>query len=131
MFDVAKNGIITITRGDSAETSLYINIGTELKPMPEKLGDNDQVYLGIMEPNQLFEDAIIKKVYTYKDHKDEDDPEALTISFDCEDTENLLPGVYYYSIKLYRRGNNDPKKGPITKDRIDTIVPKRKFIIVD
>ena len=131
MFNIAKNGIITITRGDSAETSLYINIGTELKPIPGILGDNDQVYLGIMEPNQLFEDAIIKKVYTKDDHKDEDDPEALTISFDCEDTENLLPGVYYYSIKLYRRGNNDPENGPITKDCIDTIVPKRKFIIVD
>lgn len=129
MFNIAKNGIITITRGDSAETSLYINIGTELKPEKWKLGDNDQVYLGIMEPNQLFEDAIVKKKYTKDDHKDED--EALTISFDCEDTENLLPGVYYYSIKLYRRGNNDPEKGPITKDRIDTIVPKRKFIVVD
>ena len=126
MFDIAKNGIITITRGDSAETSLYINIGTELEPLITKLGDNDKVYLGVMEPNQLFEDAIIKKVYTKDDHKDEDDPEALTISFDCEDTENLLPGVYYYSIKLYRPGD-----GLTTKDRIDTIVPKRKFIIVD
>ena len=79
-----------------------------------------------MEPNQLFEDTIVKKVYTKDDHRDEDDPEALTISFDCEDTENLLPGVYYYSIKLYRPGD-----GLTTKDRIDTIVPKRKFIIVD
>ena len=124
MFNIAKNGIITITRGDSAETSLYINIGTELEPLITKLGDNDKVYLGVMEPNQLFEDAIIKKVYTKDDHKDED--EALTISFDCEDTENLLPGVYYYSIKLYRPGD-----GLTTKDRIDTIVPKSKFIIVD
>ena len=124
MFNIAKNGIITITRGDSAETSLYINIGTELEPLITKLGDNDKVYLGVMEPNQLFEDAIIKKVYTKDDHKDED--EALTISFDCEDTENLLPGVYYYSIKLYRPGD-----GLTTKDRIDTIVPKKKFIIVD
>ena len=131
MFNIAKNGIITITRGDSAETSLYINIGTELEPLITKLGDNDKVYLGVMEPNQLFEDAIVKKKYTKADYKDKDDPRALAISFDCEDTENLLPGVYYYSIKLYRRGNNDPEKGPITKDRIDTIVPKRKFIIVD
>ena len=131
MFNIAKNGIITITRGDSAETSLYINIGTELEPEKWILADNDQVYLGIMEPNQLFEDAIVKKLYTKGNYTDKDDPEALTISFDCEDTENLLPGVYYYSIKLYRHGNSDPKKGPITKDRIDTIVPKRKFIIVD
>ena len=125
MFNIAKNGIITITRGDSAETSLYINTGTELKPVITRLGKNDKIYLGVMEPNQLFEDALIKKVYTYKDHTDEKDP-YLTISFDCEDTENLLPGVYYYSIKLYRPGD-----GLTTKDRIDTIVPKRKFIIVD
>ena len=126
MFNIAKNGIITITRGDSAETSLYINIGTELKPIKTALGKNDKVYLGVMEPNQLFEDAIIKKVYTYKDHTDKDDPYVLNIFFDCEDTENLLPGVYYYSIKLYRPGD-----GLTTKDRIDTIVPKRKFIVVD
>ena len=126
MFNIAKNGIITITRGDSAETSLYINTGTELKPIKTALGKNDKVYLGVMEPNQLFEDALLKKVYTYKDHTDKDDPYVLNISFDCEDTENLLPGVYYYSIKLYRPGD-----GLTTKDRIDTIVPKRKFIIVD
>ena len=127
MFDIAKNGIITITRGDSAETSLYINIGTELKPFITKLGDNDKVYLGVMEPNQLFEDATIKKVYTDKDQLYDDKKcPYLPISFDCEDTENLLPGVYYYSIKLYRPGD-----GLTTKDRIDTIVPKRKFIIVD
>lgn len=126
MFNIAKNGIITITRGDSAETSLYINIGTELEPLITKLGENDRIYLGVMEPNQLFEDAILKKVYTHEDHADKDDPYALNISFDCEDTENLLPGVYYYSIKLYRPGN-----GLTTKDRVDTIVPKRKFIIVD
>ena len=127
MFNIAKNGIITITRGDSAETSLYINIGTELEPSITKLGDNDKVYLGVMEPNQLFEDAIIKKVYIDKDHLYDDKKYPyLPISFDCEDTENLLPGVYYYSIKLYRPGD-----GLTTKDRIDTIVPKRKFIIVD
>ena len=79
-----------------------------------------------------MEELDIKKVYTDKDHLYDDKKYPyLPISFDCEDTENLLPGVYYYSIKLYRRGNNDPEKGPITKDRIDTIVPKRKFIIVD
>lgn len=126
MFNIAKNGIITITRGDSAETSLYINIGTELEPLITKLGENDKIYLGVMEPNQLFEDALLKKVYTHEDHTDKDDPYALNISFDCEDTENLLPGVYYYSIKLYRPGN-----GLTTKDHVDTIVPKRKFIIVD
>lgn len=137
MFDISNNGIITITRGDSAVTNLIINIGTELEPIVFDMTDSFEggtteervvaklakVYLGIMEAHQPFEHAIVRKVFTYKDF--DIDTHTLCIKFRPEDTENLSPGVYYYSIKLYR-----PQVG--TEDeKIDTLIDKKKFIIID
>ena len=125
MFDISTNGIISITRGDAARTSLYINLGTALDPLYSTLSDNQKLYFGIMEPNQAFEDSIVRKVLTKADHCDPDDPLAVVITFNCEDTVNLLPGTYYYSAKLYTDGGFD---GP---DRVDTLIPKTKFVILD
>lgn len=125
MFDISTNGIISITRGDAARTNLYVNLGTALDPLYSKLGDNQKLYFGIMEPNQAFEDSIVRKVFTKADHCDPDDPLAVVITFNCEDTVNLLPGVYYYSAKLYTDG------GFSDADKVDTLIPKTKFIILD
>ena len=69
MFDITNEGIITLSRGDSISIPLFINIGTEIVPIRYKLQDNNVLYLGICEPDQLFEDAIFKKVYRPGDWK--------------------------------------------------------------
>lgn len=124
MFEISANQIISLTRGDTASTLLYINLGTELQPLIYDLQKQDKIYFGVMEPNQPFECAILKKVYTHEDFDYE--RHLLRIYFDVKDTEFLLPGQYYYMIKLYR-----PNREDSNKDLVDTIVPKTKFYILD
>lgn len=127
MFNIARNNIITITRGDTAKAELLINTGTSLEPNIIGLGNQDAVYFGIMEPNQPFEHAIVKKKISNENFNSEST--TVVIYFDSTDTEFLLPGVYYYSVKLYRpNGDSD---GEDARPLIDTIIPKTKFIILD
>ena len=92
------NGIIRLMRGDSFCTPIYINIGTELDPVYKNLTANDVLYFGLMEPNQAFEDAVVKKTFTFLDRKDDKGNTLLIL--DPKDTEKLLVGKYYYMIKL-------------------------------
>ncbi|MBO7211317.1 MAG: hypothetical protein J6V44_09995 [Methanobrevibacter sp.] len=64
---------------------------------------NDTIYFGLMECNQRFEDAILKKVYTIADV---DTGGNITIKINPSDTVDLLPGKYFYSIKL-KHDNQD------------------------
>lgn len=143
MFSISPNGIITMTRGDSWTTSIFINIGTELCPIGYDLKEGDYVYFGVMEPNQPFNDALVCKKMTYKDktpitsvndvdiNKDGYIDGFVTLTFGIKDTEYLLPGTYYYEVKLLRpiSDQNLIEKG--YTEQIDTIVPKTKFIILE
>lgn len=92
-----QNGIITLMRGDSFTMPIKINIGSKLSPRYKTLGENDVVYFGLMEPNQAFEDAVMKKRYDMYSPTDIDGNVLLTIA--PTDTEKLLVGKYYYMIK--------------------------------
>ena len=94
MYNITKNGIITVNRGDSFTISLPLNVGTPFNPEYYRLGEDDEVYFGLMEPNQPFEFALVRKIFT----KDNQTGDVLNMSFRPEDTEKLLPGRYYYSI---------------------------------
>jgi hypothetical protein len=63
MFRVGSTKIIEIVRGDSFEYPLFINMGTEMYPERYLLKDEDIVYFAVMEPNQRFENAILKKTF--------------------------------------------------------------------
>ena len=112
--------IIKINRGDSFEFPVTLNIGSALASVVYKLSETDVLYLGIMEPNQPFETAIIRKRFDYKDL---DDDGNINIRFWPEDTECLLPGKYYYQIKLK---TVDAKTG---RDDVETVVDKTLFYI--
>ena len=111
------NNIITISRGDSFEFPLFINIGTLLNPIKYNLveHENAKIYLGVMEPNQAFEQALIRQIYT-KDDVDENG--NIIIKFFPSDTYLLNPGIYYYEIKL-KDGN-----------AVTTVLPKTLFYII-
>jgi hypothetical protein len=98
MGTIASNGIINLMRGDTFTTPIYVNLGSKLSPRYYKLGPADKLYFGLMEPNQAFEDAILKKVF---DHTSPQDSEGNTLlMLKPTDTEKLVVGQYYYMIKL-------------------------------
>ena len=120
MFRVSSTKIIEITRGDSFQYPLFINMGTEMYPERYLLKEGDTVYFAVMEPNQRFEDAILKKVYTYEDERDEHGD--LIIKFDSMDTQYLHTGKYYYTIKIKFSDSELP---------VQTIIENREFWILE
>lgn len=126
MIDLSRNGIIEINRGDSFELPLFINQGTDITPIRYNMkNSNSEVYVGVMEPNQPFERAIIRKKYTKDDVNENGD---IVIKFSSNDTVCLLPGKYYYQIKIKLYNNYDNNKEDCN---INTIVPMTQFIIVE
>lgn len=96
MVNIDSNNIISMTRGDSWSAPLFLNKGTALKPLRRTLSSKDAVYFAIMEPNQPFEDAIVKKKFTNKDvNKNKD----VVVKITPDDTACLIPGKYFYQIK--------------------------------
>ena len=126
MIDLSRNGIIEVNRGDSFELPLFINQGTDITPIRYNMkNSNSEVYVGVMEPNQPFERAIIRKKYTKDDVNENGD---IVIKFSSNDTVCLLPGKYYYQIKIKLYNNYDNNKEDCN---INTIVPMTQFIIVE
>lgn len=121
MYTIDDNGIIVLNRGDTFTQTFPINIGSSAYPVyPTINKETDKVYFGLTEPNQYFECALVRKVLDIS--VSDNIPNAI-LEFEIKDTEYLLPGNYYYEIKLYRNRNN--------KEEITTIYPKTKFIIVE
>lgn len=146
MFNQAKNNIFTITRGDSGYILCYINGGTPLDPIGLQLEENQELYFGVTEPNQPFEFAILKKKYDYENPPEYTtaeiigkcwcgqvdrisiDGSLIKINLQPQDTVCLLPGKYYYSIKL--KTNTLDGEGKILSYTVNTIVDKAIFNVV-
>lgn len=126
MLDVSKNGIITLSRGDSFSLNVFVNLGTELEPIPYRLKEGDKLYFALMEPHKPFEHALIRKEATVEDYDEETD--SVKFSFTSEMTEFLMPGNYYYMVKLRRTELGESGE---ENESVDTIISKTKFIIID
>lgn len=124
MVTISNNGFISLTRGDSFSVPLFINMGTGMVPVRYSLLEHPEteVYLGVMEPNQPFEKALIRKKYTHESRINENGD--LMIDFTGTDTEYLFPGKYFYQIKAKFIDKE-------TGINIDTIVSKKQFIVRD
>ena len=122
---MSKN-IIKINRGDSFESSINIpnKIDTAQKYL---LAANEAVYFAILYPHQRFEDAILIKGYTLED-QDKETGEIL-VKVTPKDTENLLPGIYYYTVKLRRGESLHTIDENIELEEVRTIIERTKFII--
>ena len=122
--NMAKN-IIKMNRGDTYEFNLTIDDeGSESGKYV--LQGNDTVYFGLMEPNSAFEQSLVKKIYT---EEDRDKDGNIFITIEPEDTEHLLPGVYYYSVKL--EVDHEIGKTCESIHKVITVINKTKFIILD
>ena len=106
MFSINKlTQEISINRGDCAEFPIIINCGTELCPLQYTLKEHDKLYLAIEEPNQPFENAIVKKVLSRQTSLfDKDDNPIAQLK--SNDTVALMPGLYYYEVKLKKYQEN-------------------------
>lgn len=122
LYLIKKNKVITMTRGDYLSLEIELKSGKFPNEIKYNLGEGDYLFFGLMEPNQPFEKAILKKEFTYDDYDIENG--TLRIKIEPDDTLMLMPGTYYYQIKvLYKDEAGDT--------HIDTAVQKTKFIIVD
>ena len=115
MYSGKKNNVVTITKGDSSIIPVELVISTYPEYYVLALDEGD------MAPGKGFDKAILKKEFTLNDVT----PDGyINVKLLPEDTLDLEPGVYYYSVKaLYKLGDNDV--------RISTLVDKTKFIIND
>lgn len=140
--NITRTGIITIHRGDTFSIEVSTNVGSTSNPSYPTFKLGDKIYLGVMESNQDFENAIIKKVLVFTTDFSADS-KTVTFSFTPTDTEYLLAGNYYYEVKemlplssssVYESGDVALTESGVVTDgnsEIFTILPKTKFIIMD
>lgn len=116
---MAKN-IIKLNRGDSYEFSITI---PDKEASYHILADTEVIYFALLYPHQRFEDAIIIKGY---DGTDQSNTGEILVKITPNDTNNLAPGIYYYTVKLHVGGT----PGTIgDADEVRTIIERTKFII--
>ena len=125
MFNIAFNGIITVNRGDSFTIPLMLNAGTTLDPMQYDATETSYLYFAVMEPNQPFETALIKKKYRIYDMERDEDNQLL-IKFKPQDTQCVLPGKYYYQVKVQSVNPDN-----VADYTVDTVFDKTLFYILE
>ena len=106
-------GEVDLNRGDNATFTLHINSGDNLNPVQYRLQEKDCIYLAIEEPNQPFENAIVKKVINLQNNILDKDGN-ITFDLDSDDTLLLMPGLYYYEIKAKLYNDNQYRNGYLT-----------------
>lgn len=119
-----SNNIVTMNRGDTFSMPVLINIGTKFDPKRYTISSSDKVYLAIGSVDQPFEDALIRREFDVRDSI----AGGLRIWLEPKDTEKVLPGQYYYEIKLVHSYKDEFGRD---HEFIDTIVPRNKFIILE
>ena len=119
MFLMIEDNYLKMNRGDSYTLPLVINEGTKLCFKQYQLRQFDKIYVGIMEYNQAFEDALIRKVLTITSPTNKYGHPLFKLT--PEDTEYLLTGKYFIEIKLVQKENDE--------DIVTTILPLREFFI--
>lgn len=98
-------------RGDTFNHPFILYKGEGLDFKPHTLSSEDKIYMAIMEPNQPWEQAIVKKEIPIDD---------LAIKLDPKDTMCLIPGLYYCQIKC-KLGTGE----------VYTALPKTAFYILE
>lgn len=113
---------INIYRGDSIQLEFLIDLrNNPIAPANYKLQESDKLYIGIMQPDQLFEDAIVKKILTNESPTNKHGDPILYLN--PIDTEYLMPGTYYLMAKLVQV---DEEKNNV----VTTVIPTTIFNIL-
>ena len=118
MVNISNLGILNLTRGDDCIFYGELRDGDNLDFVKYIADERDEIYFGIMEPNQPFENAIVRKKLSKKNIIEEN---ILVLEINSLDTINLIPGAYYYQFKLNRYTDSGFK--------INTLNPKSLLYI--
>lgn len=118
MVNLAINGFMCLHRGDTFKIPLIIKQCGIENYIQNYIQNHSNItfYFGLLESNQKFEDAVIRKILTSEDINEENN---LILEFKSSDTEFLLPGKYYYTIKAE------------SDSGIDTVIPRTDFLILE
>ena len=128
MIQISDNGVVSVFRGDSFTLPISVDLGTTLNLNIYTLQSGDKLYLGIEEPECPFEMAIVKKVATASE---QDSSGTISFFFVPDDTLYLVPGTYYYEVKLQKMLTSN-ESGESGEDfEVDTIMQRTKFIIME
>jgi hypothetical protein len=120
------NRIIKINRGDSYEFEVAI---PDQKNIDPETTVTDIIYFALVYPHQRFEDAILTNGYDYTDYVVEDGEAKIIIKVEPKDTVLLAPGIYYYTVKLYRTIQTVVNGHFEAKEEVKTLIERTKFII--
>lgn len=126
--------IIKINRGDSFKFSTTI-FGRHVNDIYMLDSKKDFLYFALVNPHQQIDDAIILHIYTSED-QDEDTGE-IEVMLSHNETKQLSPGIYYYTIKLQRGGAIGQLSCSATQncsddpDEVRTIIERTKFIVME
>jgi len=127
-----SNTILMMNRGDRFSFNMTIYDESRATGVYE-LKPDDILYFALLNPHDRFEDAIILRGYTYEDANIIDTKEGpihvFKIILEREDTINLEPGVYYYTLKLQKGTKTGQESLKETAANLSTIIGRTKFII--
>lgn len=120
MFKIDTNGIMTLSRGD--DVTFLLNIFYNDITIKNYLMSNtpcDNIIFTVISPNTCIDNASITKIIPYEDGLVRDNNNPIIIKLDSKDTINMLPGKYYYQVKMsYKDGS------------VDTIIKATEFILL-
>lgn len=122
MFVIYDNNLIDMNRGDSRSFTIFINKGSKLEPIRYILQEvADKLVFYLTKAQDAFEDAILVKELTSNDLNSDGD---AVINFMPEDTLDIESGVYFFEVKLFHKTCDN-------KEEVQTVIPKRRFTILD
>ena len=103
---------IYLHRGDSSTLIFEIYSDNNLLKTLYNLNEKDELYFGVMEPNQRWECALIRKKLTPTN--------PIQVEIIPNDTISVLPSLYYYQLKLRTEDGN-----------VYTLCPRSKIYILE
>ncbi len=123
------NNIIKLNRGDSYEFPT-ISIPEEYYASEDYvLTGSDLVCFAILYPHQRFEDASI--VFNGSGADELIDIDKIQIKLKPKDTADLVPGVYYYTVKLFSGITFEEDGTPRLESakKVRTLIERTKLIV--
>ena len=121
-----STNILKTNRGDSFKYNFFVPSDEDIS-IPYMLTGTDVLYFALLYPNQKFEDALILKAYTVGDQNSDG---YIQIEMSPKETQSLVSGIYYYTIKL-QQGCIIDDVIDFTRDNISvsTLVERTKFLL--
>lgn len=118
---ISKDGIITISRGDTLDIPVWLKTGNPLMSYDIQLSEGDVVEFRLFTANEKWENPLLRKECNSDDVIQ--DGNYVVFNITSEDSLGLDEGVYYYQVKLTYYVNDIQKT--------TTLIPRRRFYVLN